>query len=216
MTLTSDAKFVIAVLIATVIVIGSGAYLTSKKTSTSTIKIVKESLLQYLVREDSPVLGAVNAKVTVVEFGDFQCPACGALHPVLKELKKKYADKSVRFIYRQYPLSQHEYALPAAKASLAAMQQQKFWEYHDELFEHQNNLQEEDLISYAKDIGLDIDKFATDSKEDALADTVQRDIADGNALGVNSTPTLFINNIKYAGTYSVDAFSAVIDSELAK
>lgn len=216
MTLTSDAKFIIGVLVATILVIGGGAYITSKKTTSPTGKTVPASLTQHLVREDSPTLGAQNAKVTIVEFGDFQCPACGALHPVLKEVKKKYAEASVRFIFRQFPLPQHENAIPAAKASLAAQKQGKFWEYHDALFEHQTNLKAEDFMAYAKSVGLDTEKFTQDINMSEIADIVQRDRTDGNALGVRSTPTIFINDIQYAGKYSLQDISAVIESELTK
>lgn len=216
MTITSDAKFVIGILIATVLVIGGGAYITSKKTASPTGKTVPKSLIQHLVREDSPTIGPKDAKVSVVEFGDFQCPACGSLHPVLKELKKQYADTSVRFVYRQYPLPQHEYAALAAKASLAAAHQGKFWEYHDSLFEHQLNLKEEDLLAYAEKLGLDIEIFKKDLQNTTYADAVQNDVADGKKLGIRSTPTLFINNIEYTGKYSLKEISAVIESELAK
>lgn len=216
MTLTSDAKFIIGVLVATIIVIGGGAYITSKKTSSPETKTVPESLIQNLVREDSPTIGKDNAKVTVVEFGDFQCPACGTLHPVLKEIKKKYADASVQFVFRQFPLPQHENAIPSAQASLAANMQGKFWEFHNALFEHQTNLKANDFITYAKNIGLDVEKFKQDLKASTVADAVQRDRADGNALGVRSTPTLFINDIQYTGKYSVADLSAVIEAELKK
>ncbi len=214
MTLTSDAKFIIGVLVATLLVIGGGAYITSKKTASPTGKTVPASLMQHLVREDSPALGAQDAKVTVVEFGDFQCPACGALHPVLTEVKKKYADASVQFVFRQFPLPQHENATAAARASLAAQAQGKFWEYHDTLFEHQTNLKAEDFITYAKSIGLDVNKFEQDLKASAISETVQRDRTDGNALGVRSTPTLFINDIQYTGKYTLNDISTVIDSML--
>lgn len=215
MTLTSDAKFIIGILIATALVIGGGAYITSKKSSSPEVKIVPEQLKQYLVRDDSPVLGPANAQVTVVEFGDFQCPACGVLHPILKEVKKQYTDKNVRFAFRQFPLSQHEHALNAAQASLAANNQGKFWEYHDILFEHQTNLTDEDLLAYAKNLGINPETLIADSKNTAIADTVKRDVADGDALSVRSTPTLFINNIQYTGKYSLADISAVIDSQLA-
>ncbi len=216
MTLTSDAKFIIGVLVVTLLVIGGGAYITSKKSVSSTGTIVPESLREHLIRDDSPALGQKDAKVSVVEFGDFQCPACGALHPVLKEVKNKYADANVRFVFRQFPLPQHEHAIPAAQASLAAKNQGKFWEYHDTLFEHQTNLKAEDFITYAKSIGLDAEKFAEDLNASTTAETVQRDRADGNALGIRSTPTLFINNTQYTGKYSLNDISAVIESELKK
>ncbi len=216
MQITSDAKFIIGVLIATVLVIGGGAYMTSKKSSSPTNKIVPEHLLQHLVREDVPVIGSANAKVSVVEFADFQCPACGVLHQVLKEIKKQYADKSVRFVFRQFPLPQHENAIPAAKASLAALAQGKFWEYQDMLFEHQTNLKQEDLEAYAKQLEMNMDTFTATMATTSISDTIQRDRTDGDTLGVRSTPTIFINNIQYTGKYSLEDISAVIDSELNK
>lgn len=214
MTLTSDAKFIIGILITTVLVIGGGTYITSTKSTSSTGKVIPESLMERLVREDSPFLGATDATVTVVEFGDFQCPACGALHPALKEVKKQYADKRVRFVYRQFPLSQHENAMPASLASLAAHKQGKFWEYHDLLFEHQANLAAEDLTAYATQLGLNMETFTADSNSTEIKDAVQRDIADGRVLGVNSTPTIYINDTQYTGKYTLKDMSAAIDAQL--
>lgn len=216
MTLTSDAKFIIGILIATVLVIGGGVYITSKKTPSSAAITVPDSLREHLVREDSASLGPSDAKVTVVEFGDFQCPACAALHPALKEVKKQYTDKSVRFVFRQFPLSQHQHAFGAAVASLAAKNQGKFWEYHDTLFEHQANLSSDDLRAYAQQLGLNMDQFMKDIENEETTKAVQRDVVDGNAVGVSSTPTVFINNTQYTGQYSLQAISAAIDAELAK
>lgn len=216
MTITSDAKFIIGVLIATVLVIGGGAYITSKKSTETAIKIVPEALRQYLIREDSPTQGPKEAKVSVVEFGDFQCPACGAVYPVLQQVKDQYKDSNVRFIFRQFPLPQHEFALMAANASLAALSQGKFWEYHDTMFEHQTNLKKDDLLVYAKNVGLDMDTFTKNLEDSAIANTVQRDVTDGAALGIRSTPTLFINNTQYTGKYSLKDFTTAIDAELAK
>lgn len=216
MALTSDAKFVIGILVATVLVIGGGAYITSTKSTGSTPKAVPETLTERVVREDSPVLGASDAKVTVVEFGDFECPACGSLHPILKQVKDKYKDASVRFVFRQFPLSQHTHAFLSAEASLEAAAQGKFWEYHDTLYENQLGLNREDLESYAKQVGLNEEAFKKALDNHTHKEIVQRDITDGNALGVSGTPTIYINNTQYVGKYSLDGFSAAIDAELQK
>ena len=216
MALTSDAKFVISILVATVLVIGGGAYITSKKSSSTAEKIVPDSLAERLVREDSPVTGPADAKVTVVEFGDFQCPACGSVHPLLKEVKEKYKDSSVRFVFRHFPLSQHEHAFLASEASIEAASQGKFWEYHDTLFENQINLTQADLENYAKQLSLDENTFKEALSSSKHEDAVQRDITDGNALGVSGTPTIFINKSQYVDRYSVDSISAAIEAELAK
>src|SRR3989344_8159194 len=112
-----------------------------------------------LVKNSSQVLGSEDAKVTIVEFSDFQCPACGAAHPVVKQVIKEYGDR-ILFVYRHFPLlATHQYALKAAEAAEAAGEQGKFWEYHDLLFAKQDNLKTEDLKRYAQELELDTAKF---------------------------------------------------------
>ena len=116
-----------------------------------------------LVEKDSNVLGDRDAKVVVVEFSDFQCPACGVAVSIVKEVAEEYGDK-ILLVFRHFPIiSQHPYALKAAEAAEAAAEQGKFWEYHDKLFENQENLKDGDLKQYAEELGLDMKKF-----EDAL------------------------------------------------
>lgn len=216
MQLTSDTKFVISILLATVLVIGGGAYLTSRKSVPTAGRVVADSLTDRLVREDSPKIGSNDAKVKFVEFGDFECPSCGSIHPTLKDLKAKYADKSVQFIFRHYPLPQHKNAFLASEAAVEAGKQNKFWEFHDLLFENQSKLEKDNLISYAEKIGLNVQALNFALETHAHSEIVKRDQADGSALGVRGTPTLFINNQEYKGKYSLDALSKVIDTELAK
>ena len=216
MELTSDAKFVIAILVATVLVIGGGAFFASRKTPAGQARIIPDSLANRLVADNAPFVGQKDAKVTFVEFGDFQCPSCGAIHPLLKEIKDKYKDQSVRFVFRNFPLPQHENAFLAAEAGVAAHNQEKFWQYHDLMFENQLNLKHDDLIAYAEKAGLDMDKFKEALDTHTNEALVKRDMSDGSALGVRGTPTLFINNMQYNGKYSLDALSAAIDAELNK
>ena len=194
--------------------IGGGAYFANKKTPDAEGKIVPNSLVNRLVQEDSATIGPKDAKVTFVEFGDFQCPSCGSLHPILKDVKEKYKDQSVRFMFRHFPLPQHEHAFLAAEAAVEAGKQNKFWEFHDLLFENQTNLKQENLVAYAEKIGLHMDMFRSALDSHAHKSTVERDVAGGRALGLGGTPTLFVNNRLYNGKHSVDALSAAIDAAL--
>lgn len=159
--MNSDTKVIIGVIIATVLVIGGGAWYASKKpAATQPGQTLSAEQASRLVDEDDPTLGPADAKVTVVEFGDFECPSCGTLHGPLKQVKEMYKDKSVRFVYRQFPLTQvHKKAQLAAEASLAAQAQGKFWEMHNKIFENQSQLDREDFEAHAQDLGLNMDDF---------------------------------------------------------
>lgn len=215
MPLSTDAIFGLSVVGVTVVIIAGAAWYASTRPETATNSPEPVTDTSRLVREDDPTLGSSDARVTVVEFGDFECPACGSLHPILKQVKAQYADQSVRFVYRQFPLTQvHDHAQLAAEASLAAEAQGKFWEYHDLLFENQSNLTREDLERYAEQLGLNVDEFRAALDDHRYADQINSDVADGYSLGVPGTPTLFINDTRYTGTYSADALSAAIDERL--
>lgn len=216
MELTSDAKFVISILVATALVIGGGAYFASKKAPSTEGRIIADTLVNRLTPEDAQAIGPKDAKVTFVEFADFQCPACAALHPTLKEVKEKYADASVRFVFRHYPLPQHEHAFLASEAVIAAGKQGKFWELHDMMFENQTNIKKENIQAYAEKLDLDTTVFNQALEDHTYKSIVEADMADGVALGVRGTPTLFINNQEYKGKYSVEELSKAIDSALAK
>jgi len=171
---------------------------------------------QDLVKENSQVLGSRDAKVTIVEFSDFQCPACRAAHSIVKEVTAEYGDR-ILFVYRHFPIvSSHPDALDAAEAAEAAGEQGKYWEYHDILFENQENLKKEDLQKYAKKLGLDMDKFGEALDTGKFKDKVRADIDDAQKLGVRATPTFFINGERYQGVIELDKFKSLIDRELAK
>ncbi len=154
-----------------------------------------------------------DAKVTVVEFSDFQCPAYKAAEPVVVEILNKYKDK-IRFVYRNYPLPSHEFGQIAAQAAEAAALQNKFWEYHDKLFEKSPDLKKENLLTIAKDLGLDLDKFTKDLDSDAVKQKVADDQADGNRAGVTATPTFFINGTPFPGVLSLSQFQQEIEARL--
>lgn len=217
--MTSDTKIVIGILSATVVIIAGAAFFASKRatqydSSGDVVVSSPERILRQNAQNNSS--GSDAPEVTVVEFGDFQCPACGALYPVFKQLKELYADKPVRFVYRHFPLPQHEFASLAANAAEAAAAQGKFWEYHDVLFENQLNLERADLERYAGELGLNMDEFRSALDEKTHENLVTNDLSDGRALGVASTPTLFINDVQYKGPFTLEALQTAIDSRLTQ
>ncbi len=151
--------------------------------------------------EELHVRGKEDAPITIVEFSDFQCPACKATQPLLEEILQNSSD-SARLIYRHFPLrSIHKNAFAAAKAAEAAHNQSKFFEYHDKLFDSQLDWEGEadpaaKFEAYAKDLGLDVEKFKKDYQDKTLEERIVGDENDGNSLGVNSTPTFYVNNVK--------------------
>ena len=150
--------------------------------------------VQAVSVDDDPARGEVNAPVTIVEFTDFQCPSCAAMHPVLEEVLKSYSAK-VRLVVRDYPLAQHENALKAAEAANAANAQGKFFEYTALLYTHQKALDVASLKKYASEIGLNRQKFDAALDSGTYAAEVKHDIEDAEIYGVNSTPTIFVNGV---------------------
>jgi protein-disulfide isomerase len=149
--------------------------------------------------DDSPVKGPAGAPVLLVEFADFECPACGAARPVLDELYKRY-EGQMRFAFKNFPLAIHQYAEKAARAGFAAHKQNKFWEMHAVLFDNQQQLEQSSVEGYAKSIGLDMPKFLQDRDSEAAADFVGRDRKEGEHLELTGTPSLFINGRKFENT----------------
>jgi protein-disulfide isomerase len=142
------------------------------------------------------VQGRSTATVTLVEYGDYQCPFCGNIQPVIKKLQKHYGDQ-LRFVFRNFPqVRVHAYAQRAAEAAEAAGAQGKFWEMHGYLYDHQEALDVENLARAADALGLDKVKFDREVAERVYADRVQRDIQSGNDSGVGGTPTIFINGAR--------------------
>lgn len=165
--------------------------------------------VQDISVDDDPWRGAANAPVTIVEFTDFQCPACAAMHPVLDEVVKSYGNK-VKFVIRDFPLNQHEYARKAAEAADAANAQGKFFEYTALLFKNQKALDVPSLKKYASEVGLDRARFDSELDRGVYAAEVQKDIEDGEMYGVGSTPTIFINGVQLRAL-SAEELRAAID-----
>ena len=163
-----------------------------------------------------PTVGSASAPVTIVEFSDFQCPFCLRVEPTIKQVRQAYGDK-VRVVWKDFPLTQiHAQAFKSAEAAHCAGEQGKFWEYHDRLFANQQALQPDDLKKYAADLSLDTAKFNACLDESKFGDRVREGVAQGSRLGVNSTPTIYINGRLLSGAQPFEVFTAVIDEELAK
>jgi protein-disulfide isomerase len=168
------------------------------------------------VTDADPALGSSSAPVTIVEFSDFQCPFCLRASPTLKQVRQTYGDK-VRIVWKDFPLTQiHPQAFKASEASHCAAEQNKFWEYHDKLFASQQALQPESLKQYAKDLGMDAAKFDACLDASKYAERVRDNVSAGAQLGVNSTPTLYINGRRLEGAQPYEVLAAVIDEELAR
>jgi protein-disulfide isomerase len=146
--------------------------------------------------DDSPVRGSPMAPVTIVEFSDFECPFCGAAYPILEQLVEQ-SDGKVRLVFKHYPLDQHTHARLAAKAAIAAKKQNKFWEMHDLLFENQHRLQKPDLVRYARQLGLDVERFKKDLESEEVEKALAADKAEGREVGVQGTPTIFVNGRRF-------------------
>lgn len=175
--------------------------------------------------DDAPpahVRGAANAPVKFEEFADFQCPTCGAMHAVVKQLVEKYPTQ-VSVAFRNFPLrGLHKHASEAARAAEAAGMQNKFWEMHDKLYENQKEWSEPDdartiFIGYAKSLGLDVQKFTEDMDSSVVAMRIIADERRGATLGITATPTFFVNGreLRFEQSNTLDNLSAVVESELA-
>ena len=170
-------------------------------------------MTQTVSVDDDPVRGPASAAVTIVEFTDFQCPSCAAMHPVIEEVLKSYGSK-VRFVVRDFPLAMHADARKAAEAANAAHAQGKFFEYAALLFKGQKELDVPSLKKYASELGLDRARFDAALDSGKFAAEVRHDIAQGELYGVGATPTIFINGVMLTELTS-DALRAAIDRALA-
>jgi protein-disulfide isomerase len=166
--------------------------------------------------EGSPSKGSTAAKITLVEFSDFQCPYCSKAAFALDELARKYST-DVRLVYKQYPIAMiHTQALLAARASLAANNQGKFWPLHDRMFNNSTKLTRENILAWAKEMNMDMPRFTKDLDSKETQTLVERDIKEADDIGVLGTPTVFLNGKRYNGELTVADFGKVIDSELKK
>jgi len=189
--------FIIVVLVA-LITAGAGMALYHAKQPAAPVKLTKEKTIENAKTETTHVRGAANAPVTLEEFGDFQCPPCGAIAAPLLEVEKEYGPK-LRVVFRNFPFDIHQHARAAAYAAEAAGLQGHFWEMHDLLYREQAAWSkapdaQQLFESYARVIGLDVELYKKDAESPAVQQRVAADQKRGSELGVKNTPTIFVNN----------------------
>jgi protein-disulfide isomerase len=168
------------------------------------------AVLSVPVTEQDHAQGSPSAPVTLVEYGDYECPHCGRAYPIVKELQKHLGTK-LRFVYRNFPLGEmHPHAQHAAEAAEAAGAQGRFWDMHDILFEHQRALDDAHLLQYAATIGLDEGQFSAALTAHDFATHVRRDFTSGVRSGVNGTPTFYINGVRHDDSFDFVTLSSAI------
>jgi protein-disulfide isomerase len=161
------------------------------------------------------VQGSAAARVTLLEYGDYECPYCGAAYPIVKEIQERLGSE-VRFVFRNFPLANmHPHATLAAEAAEVVGAQGKFWEMHDTLYEHQAALTEVDLARYARGLGIDNGRFATELLRPVFAERVREDFASGVRSGVNGTPTFYINGLRHNGSFELEVLLEAIGDRAA-
>ncbi len=200
------------------IAVFTGFILFSKNPTTTSSTSGSAVDMSVLIRDTSHKSTTDTKKVTLVEFGDYQCPACGAAYPGVKRIQSDYSS-SVTVIFRNFPLSQHQNALVAAESAEAAAAQGKFWEMHDLLYDRQNQWGESTsalamLESYAAELKLDTAKFNSDVTGNKYSAVINADVADANTLGVNATPTIYINGVQFTDNPTYDNLKAAITAKL--
>jgi protein-disulfide isomerase len=164
------------------------------------------------VSERDHAQGPANAPVTLVEYGDFECPYCAAAHVIVNKVQE-IIDDQLRFVFRHFPLTQiHPHAEAAAEASEAAGAQGQFWEMHDLLYENQPLLDPPHLMAYAEELGLDIDRFTRELKQGSYRERVREDFLSGVRSGVNGTPAFFINGVRYDGSWDIEPLTEALES----
>jgi protein-disulfide isomerase len=158
------------------------------------------------------VQGGEHATITLVEYGDYECPHCGRAYPIVQAVQKHFG-KKLRFVFRNFPLNEsHPHAEIAAETAEAAAAQGKFWEMHDMLFENQGALEPDDLVVYATNIGLDVTQYVTELKGRAHLPRVKEDFSSGARSGVNGTPTFFINGTRFDGNWDEAGLIAALSA----
>ena len=172
------------------------------------------SRLNPPVNSKDHIQGLPDAIIEFVEYGDYQCPYCGKVYPVIKEIQETFGEK-LMFVFRHFPLSNiHKYALPAAIATEAANRQHKFWQMHDAIYERQPELSESALKKFAVQIGLEMAAFERDMSDESITEKIELDFESGMHSGVNGTPSFFINGYRYEGYYDYTSLSNAIKANL--
>jgi len=161
------------------------------------------------------VQGPTDAAVTLVEYGDYECPYCGAAYPIIKEVQARMGER-LRFVFRNFPITtSHPHAEQAAEAAEAAAAQGRFWQMHDLLFENQRRLRDQDLRAYAERLGLAVEQFDQELAEHVHAERVREDFMSGVRSGVNGTPTFYINGVRHDGSFDTETLLTALQQATA-
>ena len=175
-----------------------------------------EAVLSEPVDEERDhIQGRADAAVTLLQYGDYECPYCGAAYPIVKDVQAQM-DERLRFVFRNFPITtSHPHAERAAEAAEAAAVQGRFWEMHDLLYENQSHLEDEDLRGYAERLALDLGAFDRDLAEHLHADRIHADFMSGVRSGVNGTPTFYVNGIRHDDAYDAETLRAALEQAAA-
>ena len=175
-----------------------------------------EAVLTLPVSEDRDhIQGPPDAAVTLVQYGDYECPYCGAAYPIIKEVQARMGER-LRFVFRNFPITtSHPHAEQAAEAAEAAAGQGKFWQMHDLLYENQRRLRDQDLRAYAEKLGLDVELFDKELGEHVHAGRVHEDFMSGVRSGVNGTPTFYVNGARHDDSYDIETLLAALERAAA-
>jgi protein-disulfide isomerase len=217
--MSNEVKIIIGISVLTLVLVIGAALMFGGTSSSSAQNAKPISNMSALVHKDSHEINA-HSKVTLVEFGDFQCPACGAEYPIVTQLLSTYKGK-INFVFRNFPLQQHQNSHIAAEAAEAAGAQGNFFGMYNLLYENQNTWADSTdpmkyYTQYAKELHLDIKKFTSDVNSKKYANKIQTDINDGYAVNVNATPTFFLNGVPIQGGLPYNDFKSRIDAALQK
>ncbi len=166
------------------------------------------------VNAEDHFAGNPDAAVILVEYGDYECPYCGQAFPVVQALRRQF-DDALGFVFRNFPLvDAHPHALMAAAAAEAAGLQERFWPMHDTLFTNQQALEPENLMVYARALGLDLERFVEDANSKRVARKIERDMESGVASGVPGTPTFFVNGRRHTGSFTPESLGEAVEHAL--
>lgn len=214
--MTQEAKVLIGIGVASLILIVGAVFFLGQSSGKSTPVIAESGVL---IKEDSQKIATDSAKVNIVEFSDYECPACAAANPIIKQVVNDYQGK-VNFYYRHFPLPQHKNAQKAAALAEAAGEQGKFWQMHDLLFGKQDEwIKPSDtmalFLNYAQQLDLEQEKLKKDMESEKLTNRIKRDLNDATSLSLNATPTFFVNGEKME-SFAYETFKNKIDSELSR
>jgi protein-disulfide isomerase len=169
------------------------------------------ALTMPVTEERDHIQGPTEAAVTLVEYGDYECPYCGAAYPIIKEVQSRMGER-LRFVFRNFPITtSHPHAEQAAETAEAAATQGRFWQMHDLLYENQRRLRVPDLRDYAERLALDVERFDRELTEHAHAARVREDFMSGVRSGVNGTPTFYINGARHDDSYDIDTMLAALE-----